>query len=401
MQSATLAQSQPRLRTSRSTEDRKGQNAEPNGEEKRRRGRVSYWLFRSLPSADKKPRSSSWKDLQLVARWNNKKAAGDVLCLPSREGGSDDDEEDMGSISSGSSLSTVGELQQQQEEMVLLDSPGPDFQEGSKLRVIPPYNSRDDPIFDLQQYMAKREMTATQEKWNALTMIPSPLYCIYFLLAGRWLDPSLVQEVLVDASYRYEVPEGCLAAQSWHNMPALPPLPVLAAAFGIIFHAPFSFLYHWKYAHSLPPGAARTTHWSRRMDQAMIHFASACMSYATSGSWDFFVANCLFNADCMYRQFKTRVRPRRNKIRIIISILAYTIPIFRRGDAELFLKLWLVLLISGWLFIHYPIGGWSHAAFHLTIAFAPPLLMLAALDLPASQEALTRAAQCAAATLEQ
>lgn len=396
MQSPALNQSKPRLRPSRSIGERKDQNAEPNADEKRRRGRVSYWLFRSLPSADKKPRSTSSEDLQLVARWN-KKGNGNVLCLPSRGSSSDEDDEDLGSISSGSSLSTVGELQQQQEEILLLDSG--DIQEGSKLRVIPPYSAKDDPIFDLQQYMAKREMTATQEKWNALTMIPSPLYCIYFLLAGRWLDPSLIQQARAEAAYHYEPPQGCFAPQSWHHMPALPPLPVLAAAFGIIFHAPFSFLYHWKYAHSLPPGAARTTHWSRRMDQAMIHFASACMSYATSGSWDFFVANCLFNADCMYRQFKTRVRPRRNKVRIIISILAYTIPIVRRGDAELFLRLWFVLLVSGWLFIHYPIGGWSHAAFHLTIAFAPPLLMLAALDLPASQEAMTRAAQCAV-TLE-
>jgi WD40 repeat protein len=47
---------------------------------------------------------------------------------------------------------------------------------------------------------------------------------------------------------------GCLNTSSTpirkllYNMPALPPLPVVAVTFGICLHAPFSFLYHWKYA---------------------------------------------------------------------------------------------------------------------------------------------------------
>lgn len=274
---------------------------------------------------------------------------------------------------------------------------------------------------DVEQYMAQREMTPLQERWNALTMIPNPIYCLYYLLAGLWVSNDLIQQVKSEAgttwdstfydgqtapsfgtfaNYMMGDANGCLTPSSawwgwpWHNMPALPPLPVVAVAFGICCHAPFSFLYHWKYAHTLPPGFARTNHWSRRMDQSMIHFASAFIAYATSGSWDFFVANALYNADCIYRQFKAKVRPRRNKIRITISILAYTIPILRRGDLLLFLKLWLVLGIGGWLFGKYPIGGWSHSAFHLVMALAPPLMMRAACDLPASQAQMKLAAYC-------
>jgi len=253
---------------------------------------------------------------------------------------------------------------------------------------------------DVEKYMASREMTPFQERMNAVTVMPGAFYCIMFLLSGAWLSEYFVEE------HGYELPNTnngaavfdgsqCLSLSWMPHFHALPPLPLVAAALGIILHAPFSFIYHWKYAHRLPAGLPRTTHWSRRMDQAMIHFCSGCMAYATSGRWDFFVANALFNADCIYRQFMQRVRPRRNQVRIFISVVAYTIPLLRRGDLMLFSKIWFLFTISGWLFSQYPIGGWSHSVFHIVMAFVPPLLMTAAVELPASQEQLKVAAQCA------
>jgi hypothetical protein len=149
---------------------------------------------------------------------------------------------------------------------------------------------------DVHTYMARREMTEQQELWNALTMIPSPLYCIYYLLAGKWLTYS--QE-----DYEY-VPEFECA----HSPIYYAPLPVIFVALAIILHAPFSFLYHYKYACALPAGLARTDHWSRRLDQAMIHAASALISYSTSGSWYYFIANFFYNADCIRRHFEKKVR---------------------------------------------------------------------------------------------
>mmetsp|Transcript_58306 Transcript_58306/g.142558 ORF Transcript_58306/g.142558 Transcript_58306/m.142558 type:complete len:582 (-) Transcript_58306:329-2074(-) len=266
---------------------------------------------------------------------------------------------------------------------------------------------------DVEKYMASREMTPFQERMNAVTVMPGAFYCIMLLLSGSWLSQSLIEEETASIMTVSNVNNNIMGASaaagadagaddsqclSWSWMPhlhALPPLPVLAAAVGIIFHAPFSFIYHWKYAHRLPPGLPRTTHWSRRMDQVMIHFCSMTMAYGTSGRFDFFVANALFNIDCIYRQFKKKVRPRRNQARIFISIVAYTIPIVRRGDLSLFVKIWTLFAISGWLFSKYPIGGWSHSVFHIVMAFVPPLLMEAGLELPASQPQLKVAAQCA------
>lgn len=84
-----------------------------------------------------------------------------------------------------------------------------------------------------------------------------------------------------------------------------------------------------------------------------------------------------------------------NKIRILMSIIAYTIPILRRGDVMLFLELWVIFSVCGWLFAKYPIGGWSHSAFHIVIALAPPLLMKVACHLIASEEQIKIAARCA------
>jgi hypothetical protein len=239
-------------------------------------------------------------------------------------------------------------------------------------------------------YMASREMTELQERWNALTMIPSPLYCIYYILAGKWLDDSVAQtDILGD---HFNQGTKCIQSSWFPNVHAMPPLAVMFVTLGIAIHAPFSFIYHWKYAHALPPGIARTDHVSRRLDQAMIHVASAFLAYATSASWEYFLANILYNADCFHRQFHKEIFPRRNQIRIAISMVFYTIPILFR-DVTLFFECWAVILVSVWLFVRYPLGGWSHCSFHLVIALLPPLLMEAACQI--SQAEIQHAAQCA------
>lgn len=70
----------------------------------------------------------------------------------------------------------------------------------------------------------------------------------------------------------------------------------------------------------------------------------------------------------------------------------YTIPILTR-DITLFFECWTVILVSVWLFVRYPLGGWSHSAFHLVIALLPPLMMEAACQI--SRDEIQQAAQCA------
>jgi hypothetical protein len=169
-------------------------------------------------------------------------------------------------------------------------------------------SSSDEPHkkeIDVAKYMTDREMTPLQERINAITMIPNPLYCLYFILSGCWVSQSLVQEYR-EASLDFDA-RGCFAASAWWLPVSMPPATILAVLYGVAIHAPFSFLYHWKYALACSP-TERTSHWSRRMDHSMIHVASMFFAYASSSSWDYTCVNILFNADCAYRQFKPKVR---------------------------------------------------------------------------------------------
>mmetsp|Transcript_8150 Transcript_8150/g.11699 ORF Transcript_8150/g.11699 Transcript_8150/m.11699 type:complete len:463 (-) Transcript_8150:144-1532(-) len=293
--------------------------------------------------------------------------------------------------------------------------------------------------FDVLAYMSWREMTPLQERINAITVIPNAFYCLYFLLAGKWLDtevierareamevgdscagtdtsffassdeasfswtqnmmeydPATIAQEMSSMSF-YESYEkfGCIRSTMFPSLHALPPLPVLAATAGFILHTPFSFMYHWKYAHRLPPGLARIEHWSRRLDHVFMHVICTCMSYATSGSWKYFLACAMVNADCIYRHFLPKVQPRQNFIRIGVMITVSFMPILWWGNIILFVKISVILLISAWLFASYPIGGWSHSAFHVAIAMLPPLLMIAACNLSSSRAQIQTAAMCA------
>lgn len=255
---------------------------------------------------------------------------------------------------------------------------------------------------DVAKYMAWREMSPFQERMNAITILPNPIYCLYFILAGHWMIQQQSQNTTTiedDGSTTAMVhtnfdESNCIQSDWFPHFHAMPPPTVMAVFVGITLHAPFSFLYHYKYAHALE-GTRRTAHWSRRLDHSAIHVCSAFLAYATSGSWDYTMANILFNADCIYRQFIPKVRPRRNQIRVFISMVAYTIPILNRGDFLLFSRVWFTLLLGSYFFIAYPVKGWSHSVFHLVICFLPPLLMQAASTLPSSQPYLATAAQCA------
>lgn len=258
---------------------------------------------------------------------------------------------------------------------------------------------------DVEAYMTNREMSPLQEKCNALTMIPLPLFCIYYTVACCWIPAALVQELQQDVQttgtawpdHWLGQPAECLSPSNdntWWSLPYLPPTPVLAVALGTILHTPWSMLYHWKYAHQLPPGAPRMNHWSRRMDHAVMHVASALLAYGTSGSWDYMMATGLFNADSAYRHFEHKVAPRRNKVRITLAVLAYSLPMLRSGHPDLFLEFWTVMGACGWLFAAYPIGGWSHTAFHaLLVVTLWPLLQAASLT-GAARDTVQMAAQC-------
>jgi hypothetical protein len=47
--------------------------------------------------------------------------------------------------------------------------------------------------FDYQAFNDKRVMSPSQERWNAITMLPAMFYGIYFVLTGCWLTSESVE----------------------------------------------------------------------------------------------------------------------------------------------------------------------------------------------------------------
>jgi len=277
-------------------------------------------------------------------------------------------------------------------------------------------------------FLNNRVMTPMQERFNAITMIPGMIYCVYFILAGCWItlasreDEQRLEEVgehtehNSDWTAEQDVTSGggglfgnnnnntdeqgwwdsfgCIQSSLFPYLTALPPLPVIAAAVGILIHAPVSIMYHWVYAAS----GIGVKHWSRRLDHAFIHVASAFASYATSGRLDFFLVNVAFNMDCAYRQFESKVRPKRNLNRIASSVLLYLLPVLVYKQYLLFAQFFVMFATCGWLFVKYPLGGWSHGVFHLVLSFLPYLIMQVATRLESSQPQIELALKCAAVT---
>ncbi|KAL3826492.1 hypothetical protein ACHAXA_004329 [Cyclostephanos tholiformis] len=263
--------------------------------------------------------------------------------------------------------------------------------------------------FDADAFFDKRVMTPNQERFNAITMIPGMIYSVYFILAGCWIkagddqhddhpfhqsensDWSEMAREAFGSENGWRGSFGCIRSSSFPHLTALPPLPVVAAAVGILVHSPFSIMYHWS-ATSIEP-SYRIKHWSRRLDHAFIHFASACAAYATSGRVDFFLLNAAFNLDCAYRQFEEKVCPKRNLNRVASSVFLYLLPVLMHKQYLLFFQFFLCLPL---LFVQYPLGGWSHGVFHLVLSCLPHLIMKVATQLESSQLQINLAVKCAA-----
>jgi hypothetical protein len=136
------------------------------------------------------------------------------------------------------------------------------------------------------------------------------------------------------------------------------------------------------------------------MDHSAIHAASICWSYSISGgSLAFLLLNLLYNADCIRCHWEEEIKPRRNQVRILGSMLLYTSPLLFMSDDDgsrfvLFCKIWSYFVVAVWCFVAYPIGGWSHAAFHIVMVAVPYLLLLMAAKMEAGGEWSIAAAVC-------
>jgi len=268
-----------------------------------------------------------------------------------------------------------------------------------------------------QNKKQSRDMNRSQELWNAVTMFVPPFFGLYYLFSGSWLmedDLARAQESLslhnattststsfYDASHSVfngyeEVIEGtCISSSYFPYLHAMPPLATIAVALGYILHSPCSILYHYMCAFKLEPGHRRMDHWSRRLDQAMIHVMGFFVNFGTSGNIKYTFFTFVFGIDCIYRLFQPGFKPKSNQIRMASSFLLSIVPTIMYGYYDEFMKFLIIYGLSGWIFAAYPLGGYSHGIFHLIAFLACPLQLGMSTKLVLSQHAIRTAAKCA------
>jgi hypothetical protein len=246
----------------------------------------------------------------------------------------------------------------------------------------------------------ERFMTRNQEIWNAITMLFTPLFGLYFIFSGNWItEENLVKvnESLLGnkPDFLVGVEDKCISSAYFPNLHALPPWTTISVVIGFMLHSPCSIYFHLMCAFKLHTWQERLNHWSRRLDQAMIHIMGVFIVFGMSGNIRLGVIQLLFSIDSSYRLFQPGFRPRSNQIRILISIILTTLPAIMYEHYEDFTYLIVINLISTWIFVAYPFGGYSHGIFHLVIAMTNPIQLKLSTKVLSSQNAINIGATCA------
>lgn len=255
---------------------------------------------------------------------------------------------------------------------------------------------------EMERRASRRQMNTTQEVWNAITMLVTPLMGLFFILSGMWVteeDVTHARETLFTGvndpmDVHFDGEHRCIRSRFFPHLPAVPPVATLSIVLGYVLHSPCSIYYHLLCAFKIPPGPKRLDHWSRRLDQAMIHVMGTFVSYGTSGSIKYGLVSLAFTLDSIYRLFQPIHQPRGILVRMIIGFLMPVLPALVYGHIEEVLQFLLIYAISGWMFTTYPFGGYSHGFFHLVAAISNPIQLALSTKLLTSQQAIEIAASC-------
>ena len=256
-------------------------------------------------------------------------------------------------------------------------------------------------------HVQKRQMSRNQEVWNAVTMLVSPGFGLYFVLSGQWVMEehiSQARETLLSENsssipeifmFPFENQDKCISSNVFRNLHSIPPFAAICIFLGLLLHSPCSMYYHLLCAFKLQSGPERLHHWSRRLDQAMIHIMGVFIAYGITGSLKYCLGTLMFALDSAFRLFKPGFKPKWNQARMLVSMLLTAVPVCLNGDDGEGKKLFAIYAIGSWLFLCYPFGGYSHGFFHIVLAMAPPLQLNMSTRLVISQEAIDLAAKCA------
>lgn len=176
-------------------------------------------------------------------------------------------------------------------------------------------------------------MTPLQEVLNAISMLPIALMSLQILF---WSDSEpTVSESLFATS--------------------------------ILIHCPFSVFYHLCCAAFHGRVDPVKGNIALRFDLIFIHVSGAIVSLATSGRYEWFALNVVFNAFCSYRLAGWYANGMERRCSRIICAMGYIVPVLT-VDAHLFLHTLLSFFMMVLAFaLNWHMKGWGHFISHLLL----------------------------------
>lgn len=239
-------------------------------------------------------------------------------------------------------------------------------------------------------------MNTKQEVMNALTMLPPVIYCLFYLFTSAWIVPSDIETVKKSFVNGNKEVVDCypLGSGVFPKLYSWPPENLISICIGSLLCSACSFNYHLMCAFVLPPGISRIYHWSRRLDQSMIHVMSIFWCYASTCNRLYILISIAFNMDSIYRICQKKFWPKRIISRIAIAFIIHSLPIILNETLKFNILYLLIHCTCLWLFHNYPFGKWSHTIFHLFVTTVPAMIMEASMKSERNKEPIEIAAIC-------
>jgi len=214
-----------------------------------------------------------------------------------------------------------------------IDSPSSEWAESALPH--PPRITRSDSV--PVEFVMKRVMTPRQEVANAVSMGVPTLYLLYCWHTGGYVLTWCSRLVII----------------------------------GSAVHSPLSMYYHMRVALSgagLYPLRCPIDNTPRRLDQTGIHVLHCFAALALSGGCvAYTLAATLFNMSCIRLQWQQEVVPKRNQRNVFISSFLYLLPMVWRCDWTNLARYFTWAIPGVYCFVKYPLGGYSHAIFHVLL----------------------------------
>merc|ERR1712113_44928 len=134
-----------------------------------------------------------------------------------------------------------------------------------------------------------------------------------------------------------------------------------------LVHCPFSVFYHLTCASFYGKVHPVEENFALRLDLIFIHMGASLIALATSGNYEWFAVNLIFNSFCSYRRAGWHGSGMERRSTRFLAAMGYILPVWML-DVELFLHaLFAFFIVVVAFLLNRQMQGWGHTISHLLL----------------------------------